>query len=316
MKKVERVASTWRAAKYGGPERRKKPRWRPRPFRVLLVLLGLVAAGYAAASLYVMRQETRIVFQAVQALGEDRPAFAYEQVDLPRPDGARQFAWVMRHRESDDGPWVVYLHGNPSTIASHVNISHYRVLRDLGLGVLAPEYRGFGGLEGVPTEAALLADARAAYEYLRNARKVAASRIIIYGWSLGSAVAVDLSAEVQTGALILEGAPASIADITQQRYPMFPIRLLMRSPFHSIRKIDRISSPMLFLHSTRDEAVPLGEGRRLFEAARTDKVFVEVGGGHVNAIEVDEKHFSTAIRTFLGRHGLLTPVENAGRQGR
>jgi uncharacterized protein len=315
MKKDVRVTSSWRTPKYSGPERRKERRWRPRPIRVLLMLLGLVAAGYAGAGLWVMRQETRIVFEAVQALGEERPPFAYEQVDLPRTDGARQFAWAMGRRDSDEAVWVLYLHGNPSTIASRVNISHYRLLRDLGLAVLAPEYRGFGGLKGAPTERALLTDARTAYDYLHDTRKVAASRIIVYGWSLGSAVGVDLSAEVQPGALILEGAPASIADITQQRYPMFPIRMLMRSPFHSIQKIDQISSPMLFLHSTRDEAVPVGEGRRLFEAARADKTFVELGGGHVNAIDVDREHFTEAIRAFLVRHALLTPVAGAGPRG-
>ena len=91
--------------------------------------------------------------------------------------------------DSDDGPWALYLHGNAATIASNINISHYRQLRRVGLNVLAPEYRGFGGLDGPPTEAALGADARAAYDYLRGTRGIAASRIVIYGWSLGSAVA-------------------------------------------------------------------------------------------------------------------------------
>jgi fermentation-respiration switch protein FrsA (DUF1100 family) len=277
---------------------------------VLLVLLALVAIGYAVAVVWVMRQETRVVFQAVQALGDERPPFAYQQVDLPRPDGKRQFAWVMPRGDSNSTTWVLYLHGNPSTIASHVNISHYRLLRDIGLNVLAPEYRGFGGLDGSPTEGALLTDAASAYHYLRNRLKVAASRIVIYGWSLGSAVAVDLGAELPPGALILEGAPASIADINQQRYPLFPIRLLMRNPFHSIGKIDRISCPMLFLHSTGDEAIPLGEGRRLFEAARADKTFVQVRGGHITAVDVDADHFNTVIRDFLVRQHLLQPTEN------
>src|ERR671930_108929 len=104
MNKAERVPSnnsgrtpsrsqlSWRTPKYTGPERRKKPRWRPRPLRVLLVLLALAAVGYAAGVLWVMRQETRLVFQAIQTLGDDRPPFPYQQVDLPRPDGARQFA--------------------------------------------------------------------------------------------------------------------------------------------------------------------------------------------------------------------------------
>jgi uncharacterized protein len=300
-----RQRSIWRTPKYTGPERRLAPRWRPRPLRVLLVLLVVAALGYSAGVIWVLREETRIVFQAVQTLGDDRPPFAYEQIDLPRTDGLRQFAWAMPRDGSAGGPWVLYLHGNPSTLASHVNIAHYRLLRDLGLNVLAPEYRGFGGLDGVPSEAGLLTDATAAYEYLRHTRRIAASDIIVYGWSLGSAVAIDLSVVTQPRLLILEGAPASIADINRQRYPLFGVRWLLRNPFLSIDKVDRISSPILFFHSPGDEAIPLREGRRLYEAAQGDKEFVEIRGGHVNAIDVDAARFTESIQAFLSRHGVL-----------
>jgi uncharacterized protein len=295
----------WRTPTYQGPERRRSRRWRPRPIRVLLVLLALVVIGYAAAVLWLVSQEARIVFQAGRTLSAGRPTFPYEQIDVPRQDGARQFAWVMRQKDSDDGPWALYFHGNAATIASNVNISHYRQLRRAGLNLLAPEYRGFGGLDGTPTEEALRADARAAYDYLRVTRGVPPSRIVIYGWSLGSAVAVRLASQVDEAALILEGAPASLVDIGQLRYPFFPIRLLMRNPFESIRIIDRVRSPILFLHSPEDEVIPIGEGRRLFDAARGDKEFVEVRGGHVQASEIDAERFYTAIRPFLVKHGVL-----------
>jgi uncharacterized protein len=294
----------WRTPKYTGPERRQTTRWRPRPFRVLLSLLLIVVLGYTGAVLWLMRQETRLVFQAGATLGAARPDFPYAQVDLPRADRARQFAWVMTRGESDAGPWVLFLHGNAANIASNVNISHYRLLKSLGLNVLAPEYRGFGGLDGVPTEAALEADARVGYEYLRVTRGIPASRIVIYGWSLGSAVAVDVASQVDQAAVILEGAPASLVDIGQHRYPFFPVRLIMRNQFESIRQIDRIRSPILFLHSPDDAVIPIAEGRRLFEAARGDKMFVEVLGGHVHASEVDASHFYDAIAPFLKQHGL------------
>ena len=298
--------------KYKGPERRKGKRWSPRPLRVLLSLLALVVLGYAAAVLWLMTQETRLVFQAGRTLAAGRPSFPYEQIDLPRADGARQFAWVMRHGASDDGPWVLYLHGNAATIASKVNISHYGQLRALGLNVLAPEYHGFSGLDGEPTEAVLGADARAAYDYLRVTRHIAPSRIVIYGWSLGGAVAVNLASEVEQGAVILEGAAASLVDIGQRRYPFFPIRLLMRNPFDSILKIDRITSPILFLHSPDDAVIPISEGRRLFHAARGEKTFVEVRGGHVSASDIDSAHFYGSIRPFLKQHGLLQTAAHDG----
>jgi dipeptidyl aminopeptidase/acylaminoacyl peptidase len=291
---------------YSGPERRKAARWRSRPLRLLLALLILVAVGYMGAVIWLMTQETRLVFQAGATLGSARPPFPFEQIDLPRTDGHRQFAWRMPREVADNAPWVLFLHGNAATIASNVNISHYRVLKMVGVNILAPEYRGFSGLDGTPTEDALAADARAAYEYLRGTVHVPPSRLIIYGWSLGSAVAVRLAAEADEAAVILEGAPASIADIGQQQYPFFPIRLVMRSKFDSFRRIDRIRAPILFLHSPEDAVIPFAEGRRLYEAARTDKTFVEVRGGHVYASSADQAHFVSAISAFLAQHGLGT----------
>ena len=301
-----------RSPKYSGPERRKTKRRRPRPLRVLLSLLVIAAAGYAVAVVWLIGRETRLVFDAVQTLAATRPAFPYDQIDIPRADGAHQFAWVMRHGDTDDGTWVIYLHGNPATIASKINISHYTQLRALGLNLLAPEYRGFAGLEGAPTEAAIATDVRAAYDYLRVTRNIAPARIVIYGWSLGGAAAVDLTSATEQAAVILEGAPASIVDLGRQRYPFFPVRLIMRSPFDSIRRVGRIRSPMLFLHSTDDEVVPISEGRRLFDAARAEKTFVEVRGGHVGASEVDADRFYEAIRQFLKRYGLLDPAVKPG----
>jgi fermentation-respiration switch protein FrsA (DUF1100 family) len=268
--------------------------------------------GYAAAVLYLVSQETRLVFQAGRTLSGGRPLFPYEQIDVPRTDGVRQFAWVMKAAPASvDGPWVLFLHGNAATIAAKVNIAHYTELRKLGLNVMAPEYRGFGGLDGLPTEAALAADAQAAYEYLRTVRRVPASRLVIYGWSLGSAVAVTLASGVDSAALILEGAPASLVDIGQQQYPFFPIRLLMRNPFDSIRRIDRVRAPMLFLHSPEDGVIPIAEGRRLYDAARGDKTFVEVHGGHVNATTIDTERFYGAIRSFLASHRVLPSDDRA-----
>lgn len=295
----------WPTPKYKGPERRLQPRWRPKPLRIILALIGIAALGYGIGVLYLITQETRLVFQAGRTLGAARPSFPYEQIDLPRSDGARQFAWVMRRAGSDEGTWVLFLHGNAATIASQVNIAHYSELRSLGVNVLAPEYHGFAGLGDVPTEALLASDARAAYDYLRTARRVAPSRIVIYGWSLGSAVAVGLASEVEEAAVILEGAPASLVDINRRRYPLFPIRLLMRNPFDSIQRISRVGAPILFLHSPEDAVIPIAEGRRLYEAARGEKTFVEVRGGHVDATTVDTQHFYGAIRTFLADHQLI-----------
>jgi fermentation-respiration switch protein FrsA (DUF1100 family) len=279
------------------------PRRLSTPWRIAVAVAATIAVCYGAAILWLVTQETRLVFQAGRPLAPSRPPFSFTQVDVPRGDGGSQFAWVMETPGART--WVLFLHGNSATIASRVNIARYRELRALGLSVLAPEYRGFAGLPGIPTEAGLTADARAAFDHLTRAMGVSPTRVVIYGWSLGSAVAVDLAANVDEAAVVLEGAPASLVALGAEMYPFFPIRLIMRNPFESIRKIDRIQAPVLFLHSPEDTVVPYREGRRLFEAARPPKRFVDVRGGHIDANEIDRPVFFGAIRSFLDEYGLL-----------
>jgi fermentation-respiration switch protein FrsA (DUF1100 family) len=271
----------------------------------LLAGLAIVAAlAYAGAMVWLVRQETTLVFRPGRPLGDLRPRTPFEQVFLDAESG-RQPAWVMRTPlEPDRRPWVIYLHGNDANIATRMNIVHYEQLSKIGLNVMAPEYRGYAGLQGVPTEEGLGRDARAAYDYLRRQLHADPRRIVIYGWSLGSAVAISLASEVEEAAVILEGAPASIVDIGQRQYPFFPIRLLIRNPFESIARIGKVGSPLLFLHSRDDSVVPFAEGQRLFAAAPPPKQFVEVTGGHVYASERDPGFFP-AVRAFLHTHRLL-----------
>jgi fermentation-respiration switch protein FrsA (DUF1100 family) len=274
--------------------------------RRALVVVGILAiAAYAGGMIWLVTQETRIIFAAGRPLGELRPAAPFEDVWISEAGGPRQRLWLMRTAsDSAARPWVLYLHGNAANVATRLNILHCERLRALGLNVLAAEYRGFGGMDGVPSEAGLDADARHAYDYLRRQVHADPRRIIVYGWSLGSAVAVDLTSRVEEAAVILEGAPASLVAVGARRYPYFPIRLLIRNPFESILKIDRIGSPVLFLHSREDAIIPFDEGRRLFDAAPEPKQFVEVSGGHVYASEKDPRFFP-AIRSFLQAQRLL-----------
>ena len=273
--------------------------------RVLGGLFVLAVLAYLGAIVWLVTNETRLVFRADAPMGGRRPAQPYEEVVWRNggapPDGR---VWIMPAAGGADRPWVIYLHGNDANLASRMNVLHYERLRALGVNVLAPEYRGFGGLAGVPTESGIAEDARRGYDFLRQDKHVDPRRIVIYGWSLGSAVAVTLASRVDEAAVILEGAPASIVAIGQQRYPMFPVRLLIRNPFESILRVGAIRSPKLFLHSPEDVVVPIGEGRKLFDAAASPKQFVEVSGGHVYASERDPRFFP-AIQTFLRAQHVL-----------
>jgi hypothetical protein len=283
--------------------------------RVLVGIAVFALIAYGGAIVWLIANETRLVFQSGQAGTAFTPAPPVEEIFSPVMPGPRLRIWVMRApAASDSSPWIFFLHGNASTIASRMNVLHYERLRALGVNVIAPEYRGYGGLDGVPSEAGIESDARSAYDTICERLHLDPKRIVVYGWSLGSAVAVDLASQVQPAAVILEGAPASIVAIGEQRYPLFPIRLLIRNPFESIRKIDGVKSPKLFLHSAGDDVVPIEEGRRLFDAAPPPKQWIQVQGGHVYAAERDPAFFGY-VRQFLGEQRLLNPQSPvAGRQ--
>jgi fermentation-respiration switch protein FrsA (DUF1100 family) len=277
------------------------------PRRVLFGIAVFALLAYGGAIVWLMANETRLVFQTGQGGAAFRPAPPVEETSVPGTTGPRLRIWVMRaSAASDSSPWIFFLHGNASTIASRMNVLHYERLRSLGANVIAPEYRGYGGLDGVPTEAGIESDARSAYDTIRERLHLDPKRIVVYGWSLGSAVAIDLASQVQPAAVILEGAPASIVAIGEQRYPLLPIRLFIRNPFESIRKIDGVKSPKLFLHSVGDEIVPIEEGRRLFDAAPQPKQWIQVQGGHVYAAERDPAFFGY-VRSFLSEQRLLIP---------
>jgi pimeloyl-ACP methyl ester carboxylesterase len=208
--------------------------------RALAALAALVVIAYLGAIVWLIANETRLVFMADTALTERRPSPPFEQLEQVPLPGSKPLAraWAMPAASgAASAPWVIFLHGNDANISTRLNIVHYERLRALGLNVLAPEYRGFGGVPGVPSESGLAEDARRGYDYLRAVKHVDAARVVIYGWSLGSAVAVSLASHVEEGAVILEGAPASVVAIGQERYPFFPVRLLIRNPFESILRV-------------------------------------------------------------------------------
>jgi fermentation-respiration switch protein FrsA (DUF1100 family) len=274
--------------------------------RALVTLVALAVVAYAGAIVFLITHETELVFGTRAALPEQRPSSPFEQIDqVPVNGGIVPRAWLLPAATGGvSAPWVLFLHGNGVKISSRLNVGHYERLRALGLNVMAPEYRGFAGLPGTPTESGVAEDARHAYEYLRAEKHVDPKRIVIYGWSLGSAVAVTLASQEEVGAVILEGAPASIVAIGQQRYPLFPVRMIIHNPFESIVRVGAIHAPLLFLHSPEDDVIPIAEGRKLFDAARPPKQFVEVIGGHGYAAEKDPAFFP-AVESFLRAQHVL-----------
>lgn len=223
-----------------------------------------------------------------------------ERVEIPTEDGVTLVAWAVPAGADSTGLWLLICHGNAGNLSEFDRPVHYAGLRELGLSLLAFDYRGYGESGGAPSEEGLYRDADAAYRYLRQ-RGVPAERIVLFGHSLGSAVAIDLASRVPAAGLIVEGALTSAVDRGQELYPYVPVRRIARSRFGSLDKVAGIAVPKLFLHASRDEVIPLAHGRRLFEAAREPKTFVELEGGHGDAFDVDSTRYYGSIASFLDR---------------
>jgi fermentation-respiration switch protein FrsA (DUF1100 family) len=221
-----------------------------------------------------------------------------QRVEFTADDGVKLVGWSIP-AEPVSPWWLLICHGNAGNLSEFSRPAHYAGLHRLGLNLLVFDYRGYGESAGVPSEAGLYRDADAAYRYLTKVLSVSPNRIILFGHSLGSAVAIDLASRIPSAGLILEGALTSVRDRGQELYPYIPVRWIAASRFSSLEKMPRVHVPKLFLHAVRDEVVPLAHGRRLFQAASEPKTFVELEGGHGDAFEADSARYFGAIATFL-----------------
>jgi len=165
-----------------------------------------------------------------------------------------------------------------------------------GTGLVALSYRGYAGSSGRPSESGLLLDADAAYAFAPA--RYSADRMVVWGFSLGSGVAVALAAERPVWKLILEAPYTSVADLAPLRFPIVPARWLIWDPFRSDLRIGRVTAPLLIMHGERDPTIPIRSGERLFTLAHEPKQFVRFPeGGHNN---LDNYGAIETARQFIG----------------
>lgn len=298
----------------GGTQRFFARLWRDTGsgWRLARVALLLAAAGL---TLFAVFESRFIYFPAKYPAGdwrarepravEGRPTARVEDVWLTAEDGVRLHAWhaaplVGRagalHAVATDRA-VLFLHGNAG------NVSHrYEIIESfasLPADVLALDYRGYGRSEGSPSEAGLYADARAAFDYLTKTRGVHPDRVVIYGESLGGAVAVDLASRVRPCALVVQSSFTSIADMAAEVMPFVP-RFLVRTKMDSLEKIGRVRAPVLVVHSPADDIVPYKLGRKLYDAAPEPKRFHEIKGAtHNLTFDIGGAAYLDALRDFV-----------------
>jgi len=266
---------------------------------VFLVISSLVLV-YVLLIAYVYVKQGSMLFFPLKEI-ETTPlaiGFDYQEVTLRTKDGVDISAWYIP--AEDTRGFVLFCHGNAGNI-SH-RLDSIRIFHNLGLGVLIFDYRGYGRSKGTPDEEGTYRDAEAAWDYLVNSLHVAPERIILFGRSLGSAVAAEIALRKQTGALIMESGFTSVPDLGSSFYPYLPVRLLSKYRYASIEKVGKIKMPKLFIHSPEDEIVPYEQGRRLFESASEPKEFLQLTGGHNEGFLLSGETYVEGLNSFLSRY--------------
>jgi len=221
-------------------------------------------------------------------------SLTFEEVFLVTEDGKNLHGWFMPGDNA--GYTVLFLHGNGGNM-SH-RLEKIALLHNLKLNIFIFDYRGYGKSTGSPSERGLYKDAETAYEYLTKKRKIRDDNIILYGESLGGAVAIDLALTKKIKALITEDTFSSMRDMAKVVYPFIP-GFVISNKFDSVSKIRNVPFAKLIIHSVDDEIVPFSLGERLYNEASQPKIFLKLRGAHNTAFLDSEKAFVEGIRSFL-----------------
>lgn len=274
-------------------------------WRSLFTVLLIGATGYVLIVALVYLTQDRLVYfpSAGLVTTPDEHGLVFEDVELTAADGVGLHGWFLPAAEPRGT--LLFLHGNAGNI-SH-RIESLRQFQALDLSVFILSYRGYGRSGGRPSEQGLQRDALAAWHYLREDRGVPASRVVVFGRSLGAAVAAQLTAQLADqgadrdtpAAVILESAFTGASDLGAELYPWLPVRLLIRDAYDVRAAVAAIEVPILIAHSRDDEIVPFVHARELQAAAGPDTPLLVMQGGHNDAFLRTGAAYIEGIQRFL-----------------
>lgn len=265
---------------------------------VLKLIVMLIIGGYVAVVIILFLAQRRFVF-IPPASAHPSPAAAgwpeAEEAVIETKDGERVIIW---HAPPGGGqPVVIFFHGNGEIVAGRAR--QHRELTAAGIGVVALSYRGYMGSTGSPTEEGLLQDAETALQFTMS--RYPSSPVVLWGYSLGSGVAVALAARHPVAKVILEAPFSSTVDVAALRFPIVPVRWLLLDQFRSDQRIEAVHAPLLIMHGDQDWVIPIGLGERLFKLAREPKQFVRFPGG--NHVDLDRFGAMAVALRFIAESG-------------
>lgn len=262
-----------------------------RVFLNILIGLGLIVA-------YVKYLEYKGVYYPAKEILNfpSSVSISFKDIYITTEDNVKINGWFISNQKAKYT--LLFFHGNAGNIGDRID--KLQLLYQAGLNIFIIDYRGFGKSQGRPSELGFYHDASAAYDYLINTINIKPERVVLYGESLGSAVAVDLAFHRRVRALILEGAFSRGRDMAVKIYPLLP-RFVFSNSFDSLTKVKEINAPKLFIHSRDDEIVPFKLGRKLYDYAAGPKEFLEIEGDHNDAFMRSQHSCLSSISEFIGK---------------
>ncbi|SDH05718.1 hypothetical protein SAMN05428952_1004115 [Nitrosomonas sp. Nm132] len=268
--------------------------------RMLLKLVMFIAASYAALLLLVFFAQSHLIYFPQTgrdiAITPAQDGLAYEVVKLATSDHETLHGWFVPAPSAAKGT-ILFFHGNAGNISHRMDylLTFYR----LGYSTFIFDYRGYGKSSGSPSESGTYHDASAAWRYLTEIKAIPPSRIVLFGESLGGAIAAWLAAQQKPAALVLASVLTSVPDLAAELYPFLPVRLLSRFQYRTIDYLPSITCPVLVAHSPQDEIVPFSHGQALFQAASEPKQFLALQGGHNEGFIFTRKEWAMSLDEFL-----------------
>ncbi len=268
--------------------------------RTIATLIAAAISFYVLLGVLLFFMQERMLFLArmpgrqLEATPRDA-GFDYVDVNFETADGVSLHGWYV-YADNSRGT-VLFLHGNAGNI-SH-RLDSIAIFHELGLDTFIIDYRGYGQSEGKTSEEGTYRDADAAWEHLVTERGQDPARIVVFGRSLGGAVAAWLATKHKPAALIVESSFTSVAEMAAHLYPFMPVRLILRLRYPVIDFLARITCPVLIVHSRDDEIIPFSMGKALYKAAPAPKAFLELEGDHNNAFLLSRDRYQQELAAFI-----------------
>ncbi len=261
-----------------------------------MTIVLVLAATYAAICVAAFVFQEKLIFFPDRALVATPEVVGLDFEDVRfESDGGMLSGWFLPSPAARGT--MLFFHGNAGNI-SH-RLDSLQLYHQLGLNVLIFDYRGYGESRGRTTEGGVYQDARAAWRYLLDERSIYPNNIVLFGRSLGGAVAVELATEVDAAGLIVESTFTNVPEMGAVAYPWLPVRWLSRIRFDTRSRITEVDCPKLFIHSSDDELIPYEQGCELYAEAHPPKYQLTMNGSHNDGYMASEREYRDAMDRFL-----------------